>query len=283
MKEAYIIFECVGDLRKNLFATAVVSSIKKAHPDRNIVVVTNTPEVWLHNPSVYRCYGFGRMSYFYDDYVKDKDTIIMRHDPFTTEDFTYGRKHILEIWCNLCGVEYDQSLPSLYFTWREKEAVGKLTASTKPLFFIQTTNVWTNDIPRAVAQKIVDIMNERGYATIHLRTGDQIALQGTLALTFDARLTLCALSRSDKRLLTDSYAMQVATAFNLPSVVLWVTGNPLVTGYKMHTNVIAKPDPLLKESIDNFNESFVFGNAQLKSPPNLDKIFNIDEIISLLI
>ena len=292
MNDRFIIFECAHDLKQNILATAVVSSIKKAHPDRKIIVVTSTPEVWLHNPNVYRFYGIGRMSYFYDDFVNNKDVVIMRHNPMVTDDFMCKRKHLIEIWCDLCRVPYDGSLPKLFFTWREHEAVTNLTASDKPLFFIQTNapmmspnvpHFWATDIPLSIAQKVVDAMNEKGYASVHVRTDNQPALLNVNTLAFDPRLLLCAINRSSKRLLIDSYMMQAATAFKLPSVVAWIAHDPKIVGYEMHKNISAHTEKDFQDFIDGYTESFVIGDAQLSCLYDLRGIFDPEKLIKELL
>lgn len=291
MKEAYIVFECAGDLSKNLIATSVVSSIKKAHPERKIVVVTHFPEAWLHNPHVYRLYPYGRLSYFYDDFIKDKDTLIFRHDPLGAEDFIYGRKSIVEAWCDMCKAQYDGSVPSLYFTWREKEAVGKLTTSNKPLFFIQTNvfplaptipEFWATDIPLSVAQEVVDRMNSKGFRTVHLRAANQPALKNADPLSLDSRQILCAIQYSKARLFINSYALHAAKAHGLNSVVLWIASNPSVSGYKTDANIACNPTPELEKYIHSYKEGYDIGGALAVFPHDREKIFNVEEIVEAL-
>lgn len=288
MNESYIIFECLSDLKHNILATAVVSSIKKAYPERKIIVVTTTPEVWLHNPNVFRFYTIGKLSYFYDDFILNKDTIIMRQDPANTEDFIYGRKHLIEIWCDLCGVPYDGSLPSLHFTWREKEAVEKLTPTNKPLFLIQTNSpsitpdinyFWPTDVPTNIAQDVVNKMNNNGYQSVHIRTENQIKLDNTLSFTFDPRLLLYAISRSEKRLFIDSYAHQASAAFGLPSTVIWVGHTPKVYGYDINKNITATINAQLQKYIDSYSESYLIGYRFLICPYDLRNIFDADKLV----
>ncbi len=295
----YSIFECAGDPAKDLMGTAVVAALKKADPERAIVVVTLHPEVWLHNPNVYRVYKFGQMSYFYDDYVKDKDSRIFRHDPYVTTDFAYGRKHVIDIWCELCGVKRGGALPSLHFTWREKEAAGKLTASVKPLFFIQATGsldphlafAWQRDIPLRVAEEVVAKMNAKGYQSIQIKEGHHPALAGTMPLLFDLRLTLCAISFSKKRLFIDSSCLQAATAHGLHSVALYTTGSPKVTGYGLHTNIPAfshlnaKGKHAYEKLIDfvgTYKEGYDLTGAMRLSPYDLTPLFDADRIVETL-
>lgn len=292
IEEKFIIFEAIGDLGKNLMATAVVRAIKKAYPDRKIVVMTLCPEVWLHNPDVFRFYSPGKTSYFYDDFINNKDTLIMRHDPVLTEDFIYGRKHLVEIWCNLCKVPADGLTPSLHYTWREKEAISKLSASEKPLLFIHTNifpvapnipEFWATDLPLNIAQQVVNKMNAKGYSTVHLRTPTQPALDNALTMNLDTRQTLFAMSHASLGLFIDSFGQHVAEIFNIPSTVLWVTGKPEVTGYEDQKNIKAKAEGSLLDYISSYREGYDLMGAMLQCPHDLSKMFDADQIATGLL
>jgi len=292
MTDQYIVFEAGIDLGKNIMATAVVRALKKHHPKRKIVVVTMTPEVWLHNPDVYRFYSPDKTNYFYDDFIHDKDTIIMRHDPILTEDFAYHRKHFIEIWCELCKVPFDGLQSSLYFTWREEEAIGKLMSLDKPLFFIQTNvspiaqnipEFWATDIPFHTAQQVVNNMNDRGFMTIQLCSSQQPVLNNVQTLNLDARQTLLAIKHSKARLFIDSYAHQVAKVFELPSVVLWIAGKPEGSGYEENVNIKAKAEGVLLDFINSYKEGYDFTNTKTQCPHDLSHIFDAQQITMAVI
>ena len=303
--EKYIIFECIGEPAKDIMATAVVASLKLAHPDRQIIVVTLHPDIWLHNPDVFRVYKIGAMAYFYDDFVKGKDTLVFRNDPYVTTDFAYGRKHVIDIWCDLCKVPRKGTMPSLHFTWREKEAVGKLTNSLIwPLFHIHATGsldpnlpyLWQKDIPPPIVQRIAVEAEKKGYYISGIRAPHHAGgVQNTSAggYPFTYRQTLCSLMFSKKRLLIDSDMIQAATALNLPSVALYVAGSPKVTGYDMHRNISAlahlskeekkKPENVrLADFISSYKESYDIGGAMRVCPFPLDNLFSADEILTSL-
>jgi len=70
----YVVFQISGGIGKNVIATAVVRAMNFKYPDRKIVILTAHPDIWINNPRVHRVIQFGQTAYFYDDYVKDKDT-----------------------------------------------------------------------------------------------------------------------------------------------------------------------------------------------------------------
>jgi len=298
--QSYIVFEVGGDIARNIMGTAVTASLKKAYPERDIVVVTFFPEIWMHNPDIFRVHKLGTLTYFYDEYIKGKDTLIFRHDPASTSDFLYDRKHFIDIWCDLCGVPRAKSMPSLHFTWREKEAVGKLTASPKPLFLIHATSSmaqvanaynWQKDIPIPVAEAVVRHMNERGYASVQLREANQPALAGTLSVELPLRQKLCALSYSTKRLFIDSHYLQAATALDLPSVAAYVTGSPAVTGAPIHTPIAAFSHLWDKEKkqhadfirfVESYKEGYDITGTKSGCPFPLDPLFSAEALIKAL-
>ena len=92
--DKYSIFHIDGGCGKSIVATSVVKSIKAAYPEHELIVVTAYPEVFLHNPNVYRVFKFGNIPYFYDDYIKNKESKIFRMEPYHSEDILYKRKFL---------------------------------------------------------------------------------------------------------------------------------------------------------------------------------------------
>ena len=90
----YAIIQIEGGVGKNVMATAVVRAINIEHPNHKIVVVTAHPDVWLNNQRVHKVIQFGTLQYFYNDYVKDKGSLLFLLDPYKTTEYIYRRKHV---------------------------------------------------------------------------------------------------------------------------------------------------------------------------------------------
>jgi hypothetical protein len=71
-----IIFQINGGIGKCVAATAVCEAIKKKYPNDKLIVVSGYADVFLNNPHVDRAYNYGGMSYFYEEYIEDKDVKI---------------------------------------------------------------------------------------------------------------------------------------------------------------------------------------------------------------
>jgi hypothetical protein len=129
----YVIFHIDGGIGKNIAATSVVKSIKAAFPDRKLIVVTAYPEVFLHNINIYRVYKFGYLPYFYDDYIKDKNSIILRMEPYHSGDLLYKRKSLPEIWCDVLNIKCVDNSPEIFLTQRELIYVNNILKKEGPL------------------------------------------------------------------------------------------------------------------------------------------------------
>ena len=52
-----IIFQIDGGLGKNIMATAMIKVIKKRYKNSNLIVVSGYPDIFLHNPDVFKIYN----------------------------------------------------------------------------------------------------------------------------------------------------------------------------------------------------------------------------------
>lgn len=285
----YAILQIEGGVGKNVMATAVVRAINKQHPAHKIVVVTAHTDVWLNNQRVHKVIQFGTLHYFYNDYVKDKDSLIFLHDPYKSTDYLYRRKHVTEIWCELCNVAYDGPLPEMYFTQLENDFCTSMIAKDeRPIFMInafggapeqQHKYSWARDIPPVVAQSVVGVMCKK-FRVIQIRRPDQIALNGAESYSVNLRQSMLMLIQSDRRLLIDSLLQHVAASLEMKSTVLWACNSPIALGYELHDNIYANfVAGDLKNSV--YEPYDIAGDpTQLATAP-VD-MFNVDKIIKSL-
>jgi hypothetical protein len=247
MKErGYIIFESAGEFSKDLLGTAVVRAIKKKYPAREIIVTTFHPEPWLHNPNVYRIFNLAAAPYFFEDYVRDRDTLIFKHDPYDNPEYVRGSRHIVDIWCDLCKVPADGYTPDLFFTYREIEVATRLLASEQPLFLFQAAGEvgglpypypWSRNAEIGVIQQVAKAMTEDGFRVAQIALADDHVIPGYDRVGLDIRLLFYAPRLAGRRLFIDSFIQHSAAATGDASVVLWNTLKPEVHGHDLHANI----------------------------------------------
>lgn len=286
-----IIFSIDGGLGKNIMATAVCTHLKKKYPDDRLIVLTAYPDVFINNDDVYRSLNANGITYFFQDYIQDNDSIVYLHNPYKETDYVYERKHLIEVWCNMFGLDYDPQIPlKLSLTARERDFYQKKYQSDKPIMLIQPNGgfnadikyAWSRDMPyKAVCAVIEEFRAD--YNIIHIKRDDQMAYDHTFPITNGFRDVLSLMMLSEKRLFIDSFCQHAAAALGLSSTVCWIGTSPKVFGYDIHSNILANKETKgaeLKHAVFN---RYNIGGDPLEFPFNSeDDIFDVQTIIDSL-
>lgn len=288
----YSIFHIEGGMGKNVLATAVVASLKKSDPNRQIIVVSAWPQVWFNNPDVEQIYPMGQTANFYKNFIKGKDCKIYRQDPYHHEDYILNRRHLIDIWCDMIGVKKTVAVPSLYHSPLELEAVATKMRKgvTKPIMLLHTNGgggnarpySWYRDLPAPNAQDVVNYFKD-DYHIYQIGYEKQPLIPGTHRLTLETREILAAPLFSKKRLFIDSFSHHAAVALGQKSVVCWIGNRPDVLGYKFHENVFPNIEPVHDTLHSSYLNDGDIGGNPVQFPYDRLKIFDSEEIINKLI
>jgi len=283
-----IVFQINGGIGKCVIATAVCEAIKKEYPESKLIVISGYPDVFLNNPNVDRAFAFGGFSYFYEEYIEDKEFKIFAHDPYLQTEHVEQKEHLIKTWCEMFNIPYNGESPRIYLTDREIKFFGNKFSSDKPLFLLQTNGgapsdmaySWSRDMPISVANDIVNEFKDV-YNIIHIRREDQIPLENTIPITDSFRALAVLISLSRKRLFIDSFCQHTAAALELPSTVCWITNKPNVFGYEIHDNIISNIFTVKPELRNAYLGKFNIGGDLLEFPYNNEsEIFDTNVIIS---
>ena len=286
-----VIFAIDGGLGKSIMATAVLKAIKKQYKKANILVSTAYPDVFINNPNVNKIITNTNNSGIYRDYVQNKDAKVFISDPYSTSDYITESKHLIQIWCEMFGVQYNGEMPELFLSKAEKQYYEPFYKLDKPIMAIQPHGgainqplkySWTRDIPVPIMEQIIERFKE-DYAIVHIKRDDQFMYQNTIGALDNFRSIAILLTMASKRLLIDSSAMHIATALNLPSIVTWVGTNPKVFGYDMHKNILANPFTKELDLNHSFYQKLPLFEDISKIPYNdLNEVFDVKKIIDEL-
>lgn len=287
----FAILQINGGIGKVVASTAVCRAIKKTHPDRHLIVLSGYPDVFLNNPNVYRAYGFGQASYFYDEFIHEKDTIVFAHDPYLDNGFVEGNKHLVDVWCKMFNLESDGFKPEIFLTDREVQFNQNKFQTDKPIFLMQTNGgaqgqaikySWARDIPSCVVNPIIEEFSKE-YNIVHIRREDQPSYDKTFVVTDNFRAIVTLISLSKKRLFMDSFAQHTSAALDMSSVVLWIANNPVQFGYDINKNILANPFTTSSELKNSYFQKFDITGDPVQFPYKSDtEIFNVDEVIQAL-
>ena len=290
--EKYIVWHIEGGLGKNVAATALLGSLKQRYEDRKIIVSASYPEVFLNHPDVYRVYRIGMTQYFYDEYIKGKDTLIFRHEPYFETNHILKKSHLIENWCKLLDIEYTGQTPVLNFNFTQQRNSLKWQR-TLPILVLQTNGgllgaqneySWARDIPYKLALQIA----EKYRSTHHII---QVCKPSSLHLSdveildqpISAMDLFSLLRVSEKRILIDSCLQHAAAAMNLSSTVFWIGTSPKNFGYEMHNNIVANPPSNSVKLIDSYLFDYSFEGIINECPYfSLEEIFNFEEILEII-
>ena len=291
-KEEYLIFNPEGGLGKIIASTAVTRNIKAAYPERKIIVVTPWPEVYLNNPDVYRVFRSGVIPYFYNDYIKGRDTIVLKGEPYFQTGHLYNNQVLAQSWCETHSIKWDgNNTPGLFYTPAEVERVSDQFSRSKPALLLQTNGgqfydndigyCWTRDIPSTQAQILVDNLKDQ-YHIFHVSRPTCPKLHGVEEVQeIDKRTLMLLPGVVQKRILIDSCLQHAAAAFDVESSVLWVGTSPDVFGYDIHKNIKPAVEPIKGQNtagIDSFLFDYDFNGPEHEFPYPQSDIFNLQDI-----
>ena len=285
-----VIFFLQGGMGKHIAATAVAENISKNYPDRKLIVICPYPEVFLNNPFVYRVYRSNTAQYFYEDFVKGKDTIFLGNEVYQANEYVVENKHLVESWCNMFNLKYTNENPRLFLNDAEMLDVAKKYNRNKPILVMQTNGggegsgySWSRDLPPFLAQDIINSLKDK-YHIYHIARQDQPSYENVEKINANWREIFALLMLSQKRLFIDSFAQHACAALMLPSIVCWIGTSPDKLGYNIHKNIRAKDSAsIFTHNIDGIVLEKEFVGIPHQCNYKLDTAFDKQEILSYLL
>ena len=297
---ATTVFQIEGGVGKHIAATAVIKAYKNAHPKRKIVVVCAFPEIFLRNKDVARHYRIGMVPYFYEDYIYKKDVQVFAQDPYRQTAHITKQSHLVETWCDMVGVPYNNEGSQIPFNLREREVGAAIIDSIipkdgKPLLIFQPFGgpgkehqphpyAWTRDIHPSIAQGVVDKLKDN-YNILHICYEFHPILNNCIRYPniISKKELFSTLFWSEKRLLIDSSLQHAAAAMGLPSVVAWIGTQPEVFGYPFHNNLKpAKEFPrgLVDSHLYDYSFAGVIHECPYDKPEDM---YDVDTIVNAVL
>jgi hypothetical protein len=294
----YSIFTHQGGLGKSIAATAVAQAIKNNFPERELIVCTPWPELWVNLPFVYRVFGLGTTSYFYEEYVRDKGSLIFGNEPYFTSTHCNHELSLVESWCKMYQIDYNGEKPMIRINSEQRKAIRNFYEPKfegKDVLILHTNGglyqnekpfCWQRDMPFDVACKVAKHFQQKGMFLLQItrptspKIPDVFVRHEQLSQTELVGL----LELSSKRLLIDSSLQHASMALGLSAVVLWNATDPKLFGYSFHTNIVAKQKPhkplpqafLFDYSFDGSENEWPYEEGDEKD------LYNIDQIIASL-
>ena len=285
-----------GGIGKNIAATAVVRSLDE-HSGRKPLVITGWPDVWHANPHVGQVWHIGRMAHFYDLHYRNGDPPeLLQPEPYRHPDYVAKRRHLIDVWCEQLGVEWDGNPPELFLSRSDEQEVRQyLKRFKKPVLIFQPyggiegvpgakPQVQRRDLLPETAGELAGKLSAK-FTVLHVKSPKQPGVPGTTPLSDRLGLVLAAIQQADVVLAIDSFVQHAAAALRKRAVVLWRGTSPVCLGYPSHVNL--EPAHLCPTPFCHRPNSFLFDQAPGGGPwqcPHSEQCadFDHDEIGTMI-
>lgn len=257
IKEAdTIVLLISGGIGRNLMSTAVVRNIKKAYPDKDIVVLAGCPDIFLRNPYVKKILNHGQPVYFYEDYIKAKKTVVLTVEPYQHFDYVYKKKHFVECWCEMLDIPCDSVYPEIFFGETEQRMAelycekfdkdmvllqhcgGKVPEDkSEKQKIISKSGMYKRNLKEQTIQEIVDGLINRGYMVGSVQADTQFCPSMADKINFPIRAIIALIPYVAEVICVDSFLMHGTAVFKKKSLAIWGGTSPKVLGYEHNVNL----------------------------------------------
>jgi hypothetical protein len=184
------------------------------------VVVSGYPEVFLHNPDVYKNFPFNT-PYLWQDYYGQAGVEVYAQDPYLNQAWIKNHKrHFIDIWCAELRIPNVQKTPLLYFSGPEADELNSQIKVDKPLLVVQSTGgsnasarSWTRNPPaHEFEEYLAGFMDS--HFILHLALKDTPTLQNVHQRVdnFDRRKAMCLMYYAQEVVGIDSYSLHARAA-----------------------------------------------------------------------
>lgn len=262
-----IVFVSEGGIGKVITSTAIVKRLKEEFPTKRLIVITGYPDIFLHNPHVYRVFRFDNPLHFYDDYVTPESYVI-KVEPYVVYEYLFNHEHLIDTWFKEIGIERKGAMPEMFFPENEIEAgrlyVEKITnkfakdfvmfqwaggivpqEKSDTAFMDSQLRMHRRSLPKSVAQKVVNKLISRGFVVGIVQHENYPDLQGdgVVRINFPLRQSIILLKFSKGFIGIDSFLHHAAAMWAIAGVVCWGGTHPKKLGYEFHANIAKEVCP----------------------------------------
>jgi hypothetical protein len=303
MEKKYVIWEVKGGLGKNVAATSLIKSLSEKYPDRDLILVCSYPDIFLNFREIKRVFDVENLSYFYEDYIENKDTIIFKSEPYEQTNHILRKQSLIKTWCDILDLKYSSQLPEIKFNYPQSLQSYTTWSRSKPILLLQTTGGpfplpfppnsppplppynWSRDLPYEIALQVITKYSSE-YHIIHLTRPNGYQLPGVderIEEELPKMMLFSLVEASQKRILIDSCLQHVAAGLGLPSIVFWITTSPTVFGYDLHNNILANFPHRANQLIKSYDFDYQFSHNDHECPFNsIDEIFDLNKTYQII-
>jgi len=231
-----------GGLGKQIALSALAKKLNEKYG--KIAIVSGYPEVFFYNKFVYRNFHF-QHPYLYDDYLKS--TPVKRIEPYLTYEYRFQKKHLIEAFCKVLDIEYDQEMkPLIFLTPQEEDEILRYRREVGKYILLQISGGPGNgpnlnrDWPVDEAQKFADLFVKEflDIKIIQVLLPQQPVLRNVIKMShLNRRQVFPLMKYCESFVVIDSFLNHLSAAFDKKGVVLFGGTSSERLGYKHNINL----------------------------------------------
>lgn len=241
------VFQINGGIGKHIAFTSFIRWFNEKYPKSKITIVSAYPEIFEHNPRIYRNLPM-QQAYLFEDYIKGRDyrngEVYQQYEFYREKN----KRNICEMWPKAYGFKsYDKNPKTEIFLTEGENTDGLVYCEqNKPLITFQPLgglppgmqpnrmkiDSTGRDIPFPMAMKIVNILNEKGFRVLQLKGPTERPLPNTLQLQLPFRNIMPIIKNATAHIGIDSSFMHAAATFEKPQLIFWGQTHKDNFGYK---------------------------------------------------
>jgi len=230
-----------GGLGKQIALSAITKKLSEKYG--KVAIISGYPEVFFYNKYVYRNLHF-QHPYLYDDYLKNVS--VKRVEPYLTDEYRFQKKHLIEAYCKVLGIEYDPEMtPMIFLAQQEEDEVLRYKREVGKYILLQISGGAggqnsNRDWPVTEAQKFVDLFNKefRDIKIIQILLPHQPILNNVIKMNHLSKRQIFPLMKyCESFVVIDSFLNHLSAAFDKKGVVLFGGTSPKRFGYKQNINL----------------------------------------------
>lgn len=293
-----IFIQISGGVGKNISFTSLLPILKKKYD--NIHIATPYPDLFSGNPYITNINQQITKDIYRNIFLKDSTKIVMM-DPYDHQDFIKKKRHILEVWAEMCEIKIENGMDlktEIYMHENEKFTVDKivneirettkdrfimiqLNGGQSPIHFEQKGNeefsffnesskrYYPFDYYVELIKKIKDLYPDYTILRYGL-SNEPIPYEiGKIIATIKPAVhykNYYWLAKYAKHIICIDSSLQHLTAGVKKSIVIWGDTRPEHFGYNQHINLVEK-----NENTISYCRPFGENNKEVLFP-NPDKI-----------
>ena len=253
-----------GGYGRHIFFTALIEKLAKNTKEKQIMIMSNYPEVFRFNPYVYKSFSRTDVG-IWNSIVLHKNNNVCFADPYFHPKFIKREIHVLEGWSELFGIKYDKKMkPKIYTNDANKQSAKKFKKQFGKYLIFQFTcgqspgnrqktpfidKGYKRAYPYQYHEELISIIKKE-YPDLTLLNfsypNEGPEIPGSFRIETDTINYYDLFNEAETYIGINSCSLHFSGCLNKKGIILWGASSPNQWGYENNINLVKecpKSDP----------------------------------------